>query len=405
MKKVVYLAPIFLLSLLGKGVMADQVEHVSRLDGAFSQIEQDAKLAPNASNMPQEASNKQVANFAVNDIKATNLTTSFATEKTESNALAQIIVSSQNATVHVNYVDADNGDEIIDSGYDIDLTEGSGQYDNIPEGYELVNNGYNVKTNRHTQPVRAKTHQETYQSGTRTSYSFSGLTGPGLDDIANQGVDKIEAMGGAETGQGASGTLGGVSDWWFYNGDELVGEYSLWESDDNVHNDWADSSVVPSLECLKELQAGTEANYVYTRTGTSEPVYSTRTVVDSPAHVENVIDNYVFSDQSGQAKVVNSNTINVTLRHQIKTIDANSSSFNTNASNNLFVINGSSDAKMLLKSQTRNFKAAGLLDLVTNTAQMQGNWQPTTNPQFDTIETGIPIGYDQLNSNLLTLSL
>ena len=97
--------------------------------------------------------------------------------------------------------------------------------------------------------------------------------------------------------------------------------------------------------------------------------------------------------------------MNVFLRHKNKKIDTISSSFNTNASSNLFVINGSSDAKTLLESQTRNFKASSLLDLVTNTAQMQGNWQPTTNPQFDKIETEIPIGYDQLNSNLLTLTL
>ena len=38
MKKVVYLAPIFLLSFLGKGVAASQVEHVSSLDGAVEQM-------------------------------------------------------------------------------------------------------------------------------------------------------------------------------------------------------------------------------------------------------------------------------------------------------------------------------------------------------------------------------
>lgn len=56
MKKIVYLAPALLLGLVGKGVMADQTTHVSRLDEGFmtSLNESQPDQAANAHKLEQE---------------------------------------------------------------------------------------------------------------------------------------------------------------------------------------------------------------------------------------------------------------------------------------------------------------------------------------------------------------
>ena len=58
MKKIVYLAPALLLGLVGKGAMADQNTHISRLDAGFMTDRKSTRLNSShkrSSRMPSSA--------------------------------------------------------------------------------------------------------------------------------------------------------------------------------------------------------------------------------------------------------------------------------------------------------------------------------------------------------------
>ena len=109
----------------------------------------------------------QVVNFVKSQkavIKNDNLTQNDANlvKNVNKTSIKQVHVYSNNAnvnyhteskTLHVNWVDI-NGNMIKDSngqnlsGYDLDLTKGSGQYQNLPAGYNLqYDNNYHVANN------------------------------------------------------------------------------------------------------------------------------------------------------------------------------------------------------------------------------------------------------------------
>ena len=122
--------------------------------------------------------------------------------------------------------------------------------------------------------------------------------------------------------------------------------------------------------------------------------------VTVPVHRTN---RFTFSDNSGNVKSYSGNTVNVILEHQTKRIDPNNSSLNLDANNQLHLINTNQEQP---KQSTANFKVGYLLDLVTNNKIIDtDNAQALNNTKIFTINPSLPIGYDSLNTKLLTLNL
>ena len=103
--------------------------------------------------------------------------------------------------------------------------------------------------------------------------------------------------------------------------------------------------------------------------------------------------------------VVGGNTVNVILKHNTKPIDPSHSDLSNDATANTFVINNG--AKRQINSQSRHFRASGILDLVTNKITREGDWQLSGKSNFDqvTINNNL-VGYgDAIHSNLTFLAL
>ena len=116
MKKVVYLAPIFLLSFLGKNAMADQVEHVSKLDEALKEEAiAESNIAAQNTTAPQTQANPKISTNLLNT-------------KRDNNSVADINIYTASK------IDDDYGDDYdgsYDSSYDDDH---DGSYDDDHDG-------------------------------------------------------------------------------------------------------------------------------------------------------------------------------------------------------------------------------------------------------------------------------
>ena len=400
MKKVVYLAPIFLLSFLGKGALANQVEHVSKLDEALKEetIAKPNIAAQNAA-IKQTPANQKIGTNLLNtqpnnnSMATINAYTASKIDAADQTQTKNEIVNPAGNKVHVNWVDT-NGKNIsnTNNGYDIDLTKVKAQdsYRWVPKGYSLQDpdSTYSVKPNME-RVDRVGSLEINSGGAVDDHYSITdNLPITGIDS-AQMGLstDNIEIDGDMDI-EGTHGHKTVRID--SVNVKDLPMEVAA----------KIDKSAVASYvkQAIEKYLSDDPERADFIDSGFSFHLKTRH--ADSDQQIQ---DGYIFSDPSSNVYSINSNTVNVILQHQTQTIDVNSTQLGNNATNNVFEING--DNKKQVSAQVRNFKSTGLLDLLTNAIQIPSNWQAATNPNFDKVTLTNPVGYDALNSKLLVLNL
>ena len=419
MKKIIYLAPALLLGLVGKGVMADQNTHISRLDAGFMTNMSQSKQAPqeqvvqnknvkadetnntthisslDSNNIENNMeSNVKVAQYNTFSIKTNIKTVTNFTESkvTDGNSDQHTIADPSNDQITIHYVD-ENGKSIAGlKDYTININNApkgnsTGQFkvpDNryvLPDptsNYQLQHDKHNVHHNAITHTVHhpERGHEETYtipaqgHYETVTTYTPTYYTADG---------EVVTGGSGAENTGDPNTVYGG-------DGYEHTIESTQWNT--STSQEWVEDS--PSR---------TGTRWVVDREAWDQ------TVVDRPAYDQLVGDN-VFSDNSKNIKSVIGNTVNVILKHGTKDVGIDNSDMELDSWRKVHVIN--SDNQNNLTNKSVKFKVGYTLDLVSlvKTANFNSS-KALTNPNDFIGKNNLtdPVGFSTISNKLLSISL
>ena len=432
MKKIVYLAPALLLGLVGKGAMADQNTHISRLDAGFmtSLNESQPDQAVNANKPEQE----QVAqNEAVKTGEAKK-TTSIHISSLDSG-----IIKDNAKTNETKYAVGTNTNSLANNSVE-----------NNAKAVQYVT--FSVKTNTKTasnfvesKVANGDSNQHTINNPNNDQIIIHyvdehGATIAGLKDYT---IDINNAPKGNSTGQfkvpdNRYVLPDPISDYQLQHDKHNVhhaavthtvhheeqGYYTTEEVPDGTYNtyglttsggqaylDRIDGKWIPS-EATPDGSGGyTDGALTYTPNYTEQqewvqtsPAYD-ETVVDKPAY-DQVVGNNVFSSDSKNIKSVIGNTVNVILKHGTKNVDIDNSDMELDSWRKVHVIN--SDNQNNLTNKSVKFKVGYTLDLVSlaKTANFNSS-KALTNPNDFIGKNNLtdPVGFSAINTKLLSISL
>ena len=419
MKKIVYLVPTLLLGLIGKGAMADQNTHISRLDAGFMTNMSQSKQAPqervvqnknvkanetnntthisslDSNNIENNMeSNVKVAQYNTFSIKTNIKTVTNFTESkvTDGNSDQHTIEDPSNDQITIHYVD-ENGKSIAGlKDYTININNApkgnsTGQF-KVPDNryvlpdptgyYQLQHDKHNVHHNAVTHTVHhpEQGHEETYTIPAQGHYETVTTFTPTY--YTNDG----EVIGG---GDGAENT-GNPNTVYGGDGQEHIISDTVWHT--STSQEWVEDS--PS-------RAGTR--WVVDKRAWDQ------TVVDRPAYDETIGSN-VFSDNFKNIKSVIGNTVNVILKHGTKNVDIDNSDMELDSWRKVHVINSDNQSNLINKSV--KFKVGYTLDLVSLAKIANFNSSKALSDPNDFIgENNLtdPVGFSTINSKLLSISL
>ena len=450
MKKIIYLAPALLLGLVGKGAMADQNTHISRLDAGFmtslSEPQQARTANANKPEQEQFVQNKDVKtnkvkktitthissldggiiednakanetnetkyvggtntnsldnNSVENNTKAvqyntfsvkTNIktVTNFTESKvTDGNSDQHTIEDPSNDQITIHYVD-ENGKSIAGlKGYTININ-------NAPKGNSTGQ--FKVPDNRYVLPdptgdyqLQHDKHNVHHNAVTHTVHH---------PEQGHEESYEIPGSGHYETVQTDQ------IDHWEYsnaNGENVsygTGNEHFTADQAATHNyDVATPIYRTESEWVEDTPASTGYRYVVDRDAWDE------TVTDKPAY-DQVVGNNVFSSDSKNIKSVIGNTVNVILKHGTKNVDIDNSDMELDSWRKVHVIN--SDNQSNLTNKSVKFKVGYTLDLVSlvKTANFNSS-QALSDPNAFIGENNLtnPVGFSTINNKLLSISL
>ena len=410
MKKIVYLAPALLLGLIGKGAMADQTTHISRLDAGFmtslSELQKDQAANANEPKQEQVTQRKDIKTNKTNEIKHTTATyvNSLDNNNTENNAKAvrynnfsvrtntetasnfieskvangdsnqYTINNPNNNQIIIHYVD-ENGKSIVGlKDYTIDIN-------NAPQGNSTGQ--FKVPDNRYVLPNPTSDYQLLHDKHN-------------VHHAAVTHTVHHEAQGYYTTEEVPDGT---------YNINEETTDGG------SVVLDRIDEKWIPSSATSDGSGGYTEGTVTYTPNYTEQqewvqtsPAYD-ETVVDRPAY-DQIVGNNVFSDNSKNIKSVIGNTVNVILKHGTKNVDIDNSDMELDSWRKVHVINNDNQSNLTNKSV--KFKVGYTLDLVSlaKTANFNSS-KALTNPNDFIGKNNLtdPVGFSAINTKLLSISL
>ena len=435
MKKIVYLAPALLLGLVGKGVMADQITHISHLDTGFMTSLNEPQLdqAVNANEPKQEqvAQNKDAKaneakkttsihissldsgimednaktnetneirhtaatnvnsldnNTVENNTKAVQYNTFSvkANTKTASNFVESKVANGDsnqhtinnpnNDQIIIHYVDEHGATIAVLKDYTIDIN-------NAPKGNSTGQ--FKVPDNRYVLPDPTSDYQ--LQHDKHNVYH-----------AAVTHTVHHEEQGYYTTEEVPDGT---------YN------TYTLTTSGGQAYIDRIDGKWIPSEATPDGSGRYTDGSLTYTPNYTEQqewvqtsPAYD-ETVVDKPAYDETVGNN-VFSDNSNNIKSVIGNTVNVILKHGTKNVDIDNSDMELDSWRKVHVIN--SDNQNNLTNKSVKFKVGYTLDLVSlvKTANFNSS-RALSDPKNFIGKNNLtdPVGFSTISNKLLSISL
>ena len=435
MKKIIYIAPALLLGLIGKGAMADQTTHISRLDEGFmtSLSESQTDQTVNAHKLEQEQAvqNKDVKtgeakkttsirissldsgiiegnaktnetneirhtaatnvnsldnNTVENNTKAvqyssfsvkanTKTAADFAESKVTNGDSNQHTIRNPNRDrIIIHYVD-ENGKTIAGlKDYKIDI-------DNAPNGnstgqFKVPDNRYVLPDPTSNYKLQHDKHTIHHDAVTHTVYH--GATGHYEDRQVQNGFD-----------------------WSNPSGTDIYGNHV------DAGSGWVD---IPEDHNAFKPAAHDITTYYYPHYDTvstwveDSPGYD-ETIVDKPAYDETVGNN-VFSDNSKNIKSVIGNTVNVILKHNTRQVDLSHSNMEFDSWRKVHVIN--SDNQSNLTNKSVKFKVSYVLDLVSlaKTANFNSS-QALSDPNDFIGENKLtdPVGFSTINTKLLSISL
>lgn len=429
MKKIVYLAPALLLGLVGKGAMADQNTHISRLDAGFmtslSEPQPDQTANANESKQEQAAQNKDVK---ANEAKKTTVThissldsnyviyntlnvssgnksatyTNFAESKqvaTNDDSEKYSVVNDTNNhnysvnnpeqnKVIIHYVD-ENGKSISGlKDYTIDLTK---------QSQGTTNGQFNVPDNRYVLPDPNKQYDIT---NLRKTIHHNAITHV-VHHPEETHVVHHEATGHNE----ATGTQ------WIVTGSD--GDTDVFDDDMNNHTPgdsmWGTGSGNPGDTVVSATPSTT---YTWVE---DSPAWD-ETVVDRDAWDETVTDRPAYNETKGptvfsEANTLNiksivGNTVNVILKHNTKNVDIDNSDMELDSWRKVHVINSDNQSNLINKSV--KFKVGYTLDLVSLAKIANFNSsRALSDPKSFIGENNLtdPVGFSAINTKLLSISL
>ena len=430
MKKIVYLAPALLLGLVGKGAMADQNTHISRLDAGFmtSLNESQPDRAANANKLEQEqvAQNKDVKTGEAKkttSIHISSLDSGIIKDNAKTNETNEI---RHTAATNVNSLDnntVENNAKAVQYNT-LSVKTNSETASNFAES-KVTNDNSNQHTIRNPNNDQIIIHY----------VDETGATIAGLRDYT---IDINNAPNGNSTGQfkvpDTRYTLPDpISNYQLQHDEHIVHHDAVTHNVDHdipghyetirVQNgyDWVNTAGVDDNtgEWVPEGASGwsaTNDEAINDRATSYSPHYdeeqewvpdsvTTETVVDTPAYDE-TIKNCVFSDNSKNIKSVIGNTVNVILKHNTKNVDLNNSDMEFDSWRKVHVIN--SDNQNNLTNKSVKFKVGYTLDLVSlaKTANFNSS-KALTNPNDFIGKNNLtdPVGFSTINNKLLSISL
>ena len=429
MKKIIYLAPALLLGLVGKGVMADQTTHISRLDAGFmtSLSEPQPDQAVNE-NKPEQEQVAQSKDTKANETKKTTVThissldsndviyntlnvssgnksatyTNFAESKqvaTNDDSEKYSVVNDTNNhnysvnnpeqnKVIIHYVD-ENGKSISGlKDYTIDLTK---------QSQGTTNGQFNVPDNRYVLPDPNKQYDIT---NLRKTIHHNAITHV-VHHPEETHVVHHEATGHNE----ATGTQ------WLVTGSD--GDTYVFDDDMNNHTPgdsmWGTGSGNPGDTVVS---ATPSATYTWVE---DSPAWD-ETVVDRDAWDETVTDRPAYNETKGptvfsEANTLNiksivGNTVNVILKHNTKNVDANNSDMELDSWRKVHVINSNNQSNLI--NESVKFKVGYTLDLVSLAKVTDpASYKAVTDPNAFIGENKLtdPVGFSAINTKLLSISL
>ena len=430
MKKIIYLAPALLLGLIGKGAMADQTTHISRLDAGFmtslSESQPDRAANANKTEQEQVAQNKNIKtgeakkttsihissldsgiikdnaktnetneirhttatninsldnNIVENNAKAvqyntfsvktnTETASNFVESKVANNSDQHTIRNPNRDRITIHYVD-EHGKSIAGlKDYTIDIN-------NTPKGnstgqFKVPDNRYVLPDPTSNYKLQHDKHNVYHAAVTHTVYHEA--QGHYENVQVQNGYDWVNTSGINEnTGQWEEGIGSG---WSATDGEVMNGQATSYTPHYDTESEWVEDS----------------------------PGYD-ETIVDKPAYDETVGDN-VFSDNSKNIKSIVGNTVNVILKHNTRQVDLDNSDMELDSWRKVHVIN--SDNQNNLTNKSVKFKVGYTLDLVSlaKTANFNSS-KALTNPNDFIGENKLtdPFGFSAINTKLLSISL
>lgn len=449
MKKIVYLAPALLLGLAGKGAMADQNTHISRLDEGFmtSLNEPQLNQAVNANkpNQEQVVQNKDVKTNDANKTAAAHIS-SLDSSITEDNAKANEANEIKHTATHVNSLDNNNTEnnkkavryntfgvkvnikttsnfaesKVVNDNSDqhtiknpnnnqiiIHYVDENGatiaglkdytiDINNAPKGNSTGR--FKVPDNRYVLPDPTSDYQLQHD---KHNVHHNAVTH--IVHHPEQGHEEtytIPARGHYETVQTDQ-----IDHWEYSNGDgENVsygtGNEHLTPEQVATHNyDVATPIYRTESEWVEDSPSSTGTQWVVDREAWDQ------TVVDKPAYDQLVGDN-IFSDNSKNIKSIVGNTVNVILKHGTRNVDANNSDMELDSWRKVHAIN--SDNQSNLTNKSVKFKVGYTLDLVSSAKVADlASYKAVSNPNDFISENNLtnPVGFSAINNKLLSISL
>ena len=430
MKKIIYLAPALLLGLVGRGAMADQTTHISRLDAGFmtSSSESQKDQAANA-NKPEQEQFVQNKNVKTGEAKKT---TSIRISSLDSGIIEGN--AKTNETNEIRHTAATNVNSL-----DNNNTENNAK--------AVRYNNFSVRTNTETaanftesKVTNGDSNQHTIRNPNNNQIIIhyvdeTGATIAGLKDYT---IDIDNAPNGNSTGQFKVPDNRYVlpdptSNYQLQHDEHIIHHDAITHDVDHdipghyetirVQNgyDWVNTAGVDENtgEWVPEGASGwsaTNDEALNGRATSYSPHYdeeqewipdsvTTETVVDKPAYDETV-KNCVFSDNSKNIKSVIGNTVNVILKHNTKNVDLNNSDMELNSWRKVHVIN--SDNQSNLTDKSVKFKVGYTLDLVSLAKIANFNSSKAlSDPKSFISENNLtdPVGFSAINNKLLSISL
>ena len=421
MKKIIYLAPALLLGLVGKGAMADQTTHISRLDAGFmtslSEPQQDQAANANKPEQEQFVQNKDVKTNKVKkttSIRISSLDSGIIEGNAKINETNEI---RHTAATNVNSLDnntvENNAKAVQYSTFSVKANTKTAA--DFAES-KVTNGDSNQHTIRNPNNNRIIIHY----------VDENGKTIAGLKDYT---IDIDNAPNGNSTGKFKVPDNRYVlpdptSDYQLQHDKHTIyhaaitydvhhdaeGHYEETREVDHDHNEWYDSNGNTGVSDTTNFdQHGKwtvyQPHYItVTHWIETSPAYD-ETVVDTPAYYETVGDN-VFSDNSKNIKSVIGNTVNVILKHGTRNVDVNNSDMELDSWRKVHVIN--SDNRSNLTNKSVKFKVGYALDLISlaKTANFNSS-QALSDPNDFIGENNLtdPVGFSTINTKLLSISL
>lgn len=416
MKKIVYLAPALLLGLVGKGAMADQNTHISRLDAGFmtslNESQPDRAANANKPNQEQAAQNKDVK---TNKVKKT-ITTHIS-------SLDSGIIEDNAKTNEIRHIAATNVNSL-----DNDTVENNTKV----AQYGTFSVKANIKTAANfteSKVANGNSDQHTIRNPNNDQIIIHyvdehGATIAGLKD---QTIDINNAPNGNSTGQFK------VPDNRYVLPDP-TSDYQLQHDKHTIHHDavwgtrtgtyWDGSYTVYNMNTGEEIEQFTpnpshpgwytdiivpdqydNLNGIPVREEPNLEQSDGEPYIVKEAYTETIGDN-VFSDNSNNIKSVIGNTVNVILKHGTKNVDANNSDMELDSWRKVHVIN--SDNQNNLINESVKFKVGYTVDMVSlaKTANFNSS-QALSNPNDFIGKNNLtdPVGFSAINTKLLSISL